>query len=308
MTLKQGISKKVIWLILFSMVLILLNSEVSYAYPKAEKHDKALMEVLFEEGYSKYQSTEIKEAIEAIMYASQLTIDQSRGSNKKNYYDLKNYVTRGMPRKFSDIDYMYDVDSGIEITPNTHRKYTHQGWNVVDKKGNAVVGTKAGIKFWKTRKKILLSTINEVFDFGVFSTPIHYDDKCDALCGVVYYVHILGDYDEADKISKLTRVIPLAGHKDTDQYDTITQLIKHLEILFEEQKDTSTYKSLMQEIEKIEKEAAKLERSVGGVNTEEEFEIYHQCAVDLLDTLKQYIPKLLKKERFFAEVFYPNEM
>ena len=43
-----------------------------------------------------------------------------------------------------------------------------------------------------------------------------FDPKCDSFCAVVYYTHILGDYDEADNYKKLALLIPLAGHDGTD--------------------------------------------------------------------------------------------
>ena len=41
----------------------------------------------------------------------------------------------------------------------------------------------------------------------------------------------------------------------------------------------------------------------GGVG-EKQFPEYHQCALDLLETLATYVPDLLKKEQFFNTTFF----
>ena len=55
-----------------------------------------------------------------------------------------------------------------------------------------------------------------------------------------HYVHILGDYDEANAYTKISRLPDLAGRdsandKDKD-YDMITSLESYIEILFVDQK------------------------------------------------------------------------
>lgn len=102
---------------------------ICYAHLHAEEHDADLFAVLFEEGYSKYQSEEIKNSINAINWAANLCIDQYGGSRKANYERLKQLGMDGLPWNFSAIDYSIDFDSrnGMQISPNTHRKYTHQG-------------------------------------------------------------------------------------------------------------------------------------------------------------------------------------
>lgn len=275
-----------------------------YAHPTAAEHDKELMSVLFEEGYSKYQSTDIKNAVNALEKASQLTVDQFGGKSEESFIQLRQYGSLSFLWSFEDdVDYSVDVDDEkTKINANTHRKYTHQGWDI-EKHG---IGTKNASKFWNKRRKILLNTANTVFDFGPFSTSLAYDPKCDSFCAIVYYVHILGDYDEADNYKKLGLLIPLAGHDGTDKNDIICELKNSIEVLFADQKSTQEYTSLMKDLDSIQKKAGKLVRSVGGVNTDQEFNDYHQYADETLEALQKYVPKLLKNEKFFREVFYPG--
>lgn len=107
-------------------------------------------------------------------------------------------------------------------------------------------------------------------------------------------------------MKKVPILIPLAGHDGTDKYDIICQLKDSIEILFVDQKSTPEYTSLMKDLDSIQKKAGKLVRSVGGVNTDEEFEEYHQYANETMEALQKYVPKMLKNEKFFREVFYPG--
>lgn len=128
--------------------------------------------------------------------------------------------------------------------------------------------------------------------------------KCQALSELIYYVHIIGDHNEAEKYSALTYIDPLTSLNDRDNPGVIPDLIKCCETLFEDQKDTYTYEDFIQELEELRDESDRVTNSRGGVNTEEKFETYHQYSNDLLETLATYIPKMLKKEDFFKESFF----
>ena len=42
------------------------------------------------------------------------------------------------------------------------------------------------------------------------------------------------------------------------------------------------------------------------IDKDEEFQEYHQYALDLMELLQDHMPRLLKNEEFFRNVFYPN--
>lgn len=295
--------KQFISLLLISIMLILYGN-TCYAHPDAREHDAELESILFEDGYSKYQSDDIKYAIKALEYASNLTIDQSCGNGENKYNELKKMKMGGLPLKFSTIDYVFVPGTQTQINANTHRMYTHQGWDRdYSAKGKDIE------KFWKARRNVLLGTVNSIFNFDKI-TMFGYGDKCNSLAGIIYYVHILGDYAEANTYKKIVLLTDLAGRNnandDDKDYDMITSLKEYIEILFEEQSSTTEYKNLMEGLNDIEKKASKLVQSVGGVNTDEEFEEYHQYAADMLELLKENVPTLLKNEEFFNKVFYPE--
>ena len=129
------------------------------------------------------------------------------------------------------------------------------------------------------------------------------EKQCEAFAVLVYYVHILGDHIAADKPAALAYVAPLSNSHDRDNPGIIPDLIKYLPILFEGQTDSEQYKSMMQDLEQLSVVADRLYNGTGGVR-EEQFPEYHQCASDLLETLKIYIPDLLKKESFFHTTFF----
>ena len=95
-------------------------------------------------------------------------------------------------------------------------------------------------------------------------------------------------------------------YANIEKANMIPALEEYIEILFEDQKSCDDYKDLMDGLDDLAKNARKIEDSVGGVNTDEEFEEYHQYADDILDLLIEHLPALLKKEAFFKEVFYPD--
>lgn len=274
------------------------------AHDDQKEHYKEIEAVLFEKGYSKYQSEDIKKYVTAIEYASALTIDQYGGSDEKMFDQLRAWGMGGLPLFFSTIDYSEDLSgNGKKINPNTHRYLTHQGW---DQEGVRVL-TKKESKFWNARRNILLGTLNSVFGFNALGFLFGYDsnEKCNSLAGIIYYVHILGDYNEADNYKKISLLIDLAGHENTDKNDMITWLKTYIEILFADQKKEEDYKELMKELDAIAKDAAIIVRSSGGVNTDEEFEKYDSYADQVMASLQNHVPKLLKQEEFFRKVFYP---
>ena len=83
----------------------------------------------------------------AIESASSLAIDQYGGTGEDKYRQLKKWGMGGLSHTFDEIDYSEDLfGKGTKINPNTHRMFTHQGWDI--DYGNPKVN-----KFWKTRKK-----------------------------------------------------------------------------------------------------------------------------------------------------------
>jgi len=302
--MKKAINRLIAVFVILSLFFV--NSSLVYAHPHAEDHDKDLEKVLFDSSFSKYKSNNVKEKLKCIEYASYLTIDQFGEDGKDKYDYLKEHDISGLPMRFDSIKYNEDMSgqtkkdgSKVKISAQNHRKYTHQGWQ-------REYSGKDINRFIERRRDVLNATVNSVFEMKKLSKVRGYDEKCISLAGIIYYVHILGDYDEADNYKKIALLVPLAGNQDKDRSAEymIPTMKTYIETVFPDQKKTDDYKKLIKELDEIEKTAAKLYDSTGGVNTDEEFEVYHQCADDILESLKNHLPQLLKNESFFYDVFY----
>ena len=258
------------------------------------------MEVLFGKTGSYGKNPKANDDITALKLASYLTIDQFGTVGEDQFNDLKRFKMKGIPSKFSDIKYEYTIprgNSNKKVEANTHRRYTHQGWKIQ-------YGSSEANRFWEKRKTVLLGTVNTIFEFSKLPVVIRPAKKCEYFCGIIYYVHILGDYDEAKSYKNLNLLAPLSG--SNDGVDITSNLKEYIEFVFDDQSHSSDYIELMNGIEKIEKRAKPIQQSNGQVNTDEEFAEYHKCAEDLLELLKKHMPVLLKNEDFFKNVFYPN--
>ena len=66
--------KRLLALILIICLCSIVASNICYAHDSAEEHNKELEKVLFEEGFSKYKSDEVKRAVRALELASYLSI------------------------------------------------------------------------------------------------------------------------------------------------------------------------------------------------------------------------------------------
>ena len=168
--------------------------------------------------------------------------------------------------KFDEID--LNTDNGSSITANTHRKYTHLGWNYKYQNPDE--------EFWPKRKQLLIDTVYWVLfnrDTILAEIPIRWDyksdEQCEAFCAVVYYIHILGDHIEGDTSQKLEYIEPL-------QY-------------------TDAFRPGLESEEEY--------KTWGSLDTNEKCKINQEYANEVLDALSMYVPGLLMKEPFFASRF-----
>jgi len=299
---------------IFIRIILMLMLSASFtikatAYT-ADEHDKIMLNVLFGKGYSKNQSNEINKYINELTEASYFTIDEfnqgevlGRSTEIRYKKDLKDFKISGWPNKFNEIDYIISLDDGeTHISANSHHKYTHQGWDIE-------FGSSKANAFWSKRKSILLSTVNDILGFN--KLPFRdYNIKVRCISGIIYYVHILGDYEAADKYTKIVSLVPLADlnrGKNTSTAGIIDGLEIYTKTLFEKDQSSSPkYKALMKSYTDLRAKAVKLQSTYGGINTQEEFDQYHQIAVDLLTALTDNMPDLFRELDYFKSKFYVN--
>lgn len=97
----------------------------------------------------------------------------------------------------------------------------------------------------------------------------------------------------------------LGGRKDDE--DIVHELLKHLDVVFHDQRFSPKYLLFIAKINSIDRKMSRLVNSEGGINTDEKFEKYHVLGEELMATLKKYIPELLEREDFFGNTFYPEK-
>lgn len=280
---------------------------VAYAHPSQAEHDKDLCAVLFGEDYT--LTGENKAKFQAIADAAALCIDQFSVNetikSKKALFDSLDQRI-GFSFSFDDIE-LQKVAGGKSVTAKTHRRYTHRGWDYSEY---------PLMELWNQRKKILTATVNkEIFNkspgvlkqFKWLESLVYSEEacnkQCEAFCELVYYVHILGDYEEATSLTdEFRQLIPLVRHEDPTAPALIDELISLIPILFDSQSWSTSV--LIQELEGIKADAERIVNVQGGLNTQEQFDAYHQCAMDITEALRDYIPSLLKNADFFNEAFY----
>lgn len=302
-------AKKIVALVL-AFLLFTSLIPVAFAHPNQGAHDTDLSEFLFGEGY--YLTGEKKAKFQAIADAAALCIDQFSSNedqeSKKPLFDSLDQRI-GFSFTFEDIE-LQKLPGGINASAKNHRRYTHRGWNFKDYPTEMQ-------KLWERRKLILTATVNkELFGKdpgilrrfkwveGLVYSEEACNDQCEAFCELVYYLHILGDYEEATSYSsEFQQLIPLIRDpEDTSAPAMIDELIKLVPTLFDSQSWSTPV--LIQELERIKADAEKIMLVQGGIRTQEQFDSYKACAIDLIDTLKNYIPGLLKNTAFFSNAFY----
>ena len=281
--------------LLIALILLCVASVPALAFDRG-KHDEELEYVLFQDKHYADSHPTTGKIIKRVEDASYLAIDQYNGNGVTELNNLIADKIPGIPSSIDQIDFSSNY---------AHRNYTHRGWNLTyDEKAH-----------WPLRQTILKNTIRAKL-FSKVESPIAWfpwlsdqvygdgnERQCEAFAVLVYYVHVLGDHIEAEKHTALAYVAPLSNSHDRDNPGLIPDLMRYLPALFGSQTDSEQYKSMMQDLQQLADTADRLYTGTGGVR-EAQFPEYHQCALDLLETLATYIPDLLKKEQFFHSTFF----
>ena len=305
------------------VVLVFGFISVSYAHGSQKEHDNDLFAVLFGDGYN--LASDKKPAFQAVADAAALCLDQfsvneTQRSKEALFKELK--AREGFSMSFDDIE-LLNRKNGMIVSAKTHRHYTHRGWNytfLVGSQENPSNDDQSILKseqdLWLQRKKILTATVNkELFgkssgflgNFHLLEGRLYSEDacsdQCDAFCCLVYNVHILGDYIEANSYSnEFSQLIPLVRHEDRENPTMMGDLITCFPHLFLMQKGSC--KALISELEALQEETENLPYIKEEKRTQEEFDKYRDCAIKLYQKLVDTVPYLLRNEAFFSNVFY----
>lgn len=285
-------------------------------------HDEFLKDVIILPGIT--LPMQAKEKLQMLQYASYLCIDQfndkrdSKASGDQSKLDWLRKRVHGLPKSINE----FNPDSDKkQLSGTNHRSYTHRGWGFPYSKSE---NDDDDIAKSKLRMKIMQNTVQTVFSFqlksdskiiGWAQSLIHREfdnEKMDAFCRLVYYVHILGDCYEAKYYNEATDSknedrIPLgrAKHGETiEDTDIISELIALLPKLINQENSPSTFPSMMQDLELMQDKIREFYSRLEGISSDEAYMEYHQLTSELMDILIMYVPDLLSRESFFSNAFY----
>ena len=264
--------KRVICLVLS---LILITSTSAGVAFDGDEHDKILEKVLFGQEILTKSERKIeffsslygeRQSLRVLEFASFLSIDLYNANREKGVSvlrALRDYRIWGLPK---NIDKIYYEDAYL------HGRYTHLGWNHVYENDLAN---------WRVRKNILLATTEKVFNFRFLPSAIFgYEKQCDSFAALIYYVHVIADFandeDHGNNLMPFTQ--------------TVSELIGHLDILFDSSPRSRSYSNLRTSLDSLKGEA------MGSDNT-----VHY--AWEVLKTLKKNLPELLRQKDFFKKVF-----
>lgn len=281
---------------LICVLALLFMFEVPVMAYDRTKHNQDLEYVLFRDKDYSDSHPLTGSIVKRIEDAAYLAIDQYNGHGVAELNNLIADRIPDIPNEISEFDFPGNY---------SHRYFTHRGWSV----------TYDAMAHWPIRQTILKNTIRAKL-FSKVETPLSWfpwlsdqvygndnEKQCEAFAVLIYYVHVLGDHIGAESQAGLKNLAPLSNSHDRDNPGLIPDLMKYLPILFKGQTKTEKYKSMMQDLEQLADKSDRLYTGIGGIR-EEQFPEYHQCALDLRETLAKYIPDLLRKERFFSSTFY----
>ncbi len=259
-----------------------------------------------------------------LQYASYLCIDQFNNNQERKYVSdeeklrwLSNRV-RGLPANLEEIN--PSKDQKVQLSASNHRSFTHMGWNYP-----YASHAPGDIANSKVRMDILKKTVQKVFGFNLsngypgkalFNSVFGKDgedDKHDAFCRLIYYIHILGDCFEDENYKQANgnnngKKIPLGREhpgNTIEDTDLISELIKSINDLFiNEKNDSFTYMPMIDKLNEKRDEIHSLYSKWGEINSPERYDEYHLLTNQVMIILKDDLPNLLFQESFFHDVFY----
>lgn len=111
-----------------------------------------------------------------------------------------------------------------------------------------------------------------------------------------------GNNEQSDFTIDRTDILPFAlFNANANNTDLILEISRYLEVLFEDQKNSTTYREMMNKISLIASKARNINSTEGEASRYIETKEYEYQYVNVL---KSYIPLLLRNEKFFKEVFH----
>lgn len=277
-----------IFILLLSVVCCTLQPMKVHAFD-GDKHAQLLRKVLF--GGSAVSNTD---AFDALNDACEIAIDQHNNDGQNTLNELIGFGVPGLPEKTEE----FNVGHGA-----LHRNYTHRGWDYDYSK----LETGDEAHWVDIRKRIILNTVNKVFDFGFLSGKLgYYDPQCVAFSKLIYYVHIIGDHISNTTFHPSYEEIPLVKGRGNET-GIIEELILLSPILFQSSSDieteTITYRNFIDSLKSLQRDIKEVYKSKSDLYDVENYTKYNEYATRLMEILEDNVSLLIYKEKFFKKCF-----
>lgn len=150
---------------------------------------------------------------------------------------------------------------------------------------------------------------NNIIASGVQLEAYSVEDKGKGIQFNVYFYNVQpgididytnGTDELADKTLNSSDILPYAIINPNDQYpDLMYEIEKQLIILFDDQKETTDYKNMINDLQAVADKA----RNKGEPNTAKEYQDFKKIQYEYVEALSKYVPTLLKNEKFFKSAF-----
>ncbi|WP_024865685.1 DNA/RNA non-specific endonuclease [Butyrivibrio sp. FCS014] len=227
------------------------------------------------------------------------------GWKNKRYPDL---VSAGdvynrchvIARRFCGIDNLHNLITGTRYLNDTMGIFEDRVANYIEETSNHVVYRVTPI--YKGDNLIASGVQMEAFSVEDAGKGVCFNVYCYNVQPGIDIDYASGNSEQADKIFGSQTAIPFVVSNPNDSNpDLIYEINKHLEILFEQQKSSSNYNTMIGEINSIANEA----RSLGSLNDKpaQTYSKMKTCEYKYYEILKRYIPILLRNEDFFKSAF-----
>lgn len=226
------------------------------------------------------------------------------GWNQKQYPGLVNTSDlynrcHIIGRQFCGVDNLYNLVTGTRYFNETMNLFETKVADYIKETNNHVAYRVTPI--YKSDNKIASGVQMEAYSIED-KGKLQFNVYCYNVQPGISINYINGNSEISDLTLDQKKILPFAlSNVSENNPDLLLEMKKHFAIIFEDQKNTNTYSSLMNGIDSIASEA----RSIGfGNNTESQnYMNRNKCLYNYLELLTTYVPKLLAKESFFQSAF-----
>lgn len=246
--------------------------------------------------YTGWKPEKIKKQVELLEDALLVCLDQYNSKYQDKMANLHSEIP-DIPENIDCINFT----AGNFHQETGHRAFTHRGWN------HMYIKPEIDKSHPEIRKQILIYAVGHVFVFEKHMPSDQSEKVCDAMCCLMYNLHIIQDRYHSQVWYGAAGMLPLAD-RGSGTETVIHDLLECIPVLFPEQKkmNESGYKELVSGLNRIEESILSGYRNAGADANDELLRIDRRYCEELRDLLAKHLPGLMQKQKWFEAVF-PDE-